>query len=305
MKKRTLLKGALALALPMVYRPVHTTDASTTAPTRDNATTPLFSGLSGLEHALGGLAAGDLLGVSGPPATGKTTLLLDLAARLCCGYGKNVIFWSAHQPCHHLVKSGTIKDAPRAYFSTDPAFVDLWDQGMTYSPAVVVVYSADAGPERAHDIADLLSAEHPGGCAALVMDGWSTAPERRENLAFVDGMAAFAAERWPHTLLSEEVLDQAQQFAQVNRLPVVMGVTTGSLVDDKSLAESFYLEERLRMAVDRLVSLYRPELSVGTSEKIAADRNVVCLSGTTLRRGDTRRSKLRFDPMRLGFSTLI
>jgi hypothetical protein len=60
MKKRTLLKGALALALPVVYRPVHTAAAATTAPTRDNATTPLFSGLSGLDHALGGLAAGEL-----------------------------------------------------------------------------------------------------------------------------------------------------------------------------------------------------------------------------------------------------
>ena len=68
MKKRTLLKGALALALPMVYRPAHTAAAATTAPTRDNATTRLFSGLSGLDHALGGLAAGELLGVAGPPA---------------------------------------------------------------------------------------------------------------------------------------------------------------------------------------------------------------------------------------------
>jgi hypothetical protein len=305
MKKRTLLKGALALVLPTVYRPVHTTAAATTAPTRDNATTPLFSGLSGLDHALGGLAAGELLGIAGLQATGKTMLLLDLAARLCCGYGKNVIFWSAHQPCHHLVKSGTIKDAPRAYFSTDPAFVDLWDQGMTYSPAVVVVYSASAEPKRAHDIADLLSAEHPGGCAALVMDGWSTAPERRENPAFYDGMAAFAGERWPHTLLSEAVLDQAQQFAQVNRLPVVMGVTTASLVDAEALAKSFYLEERLRMAADRLVSLHRPDLYLGTSQQFAADRNVVCLCGTSSRRRDTRRSELRFDAERLRFSTTM
>jgi DnaB-like helicase C terminal domain len=304
MKKRTLLKGALALALPIVYRPVHTTAAGTTAPTRDNATTPLFSGLSGLDHALGGLAAGDLLGVSGPPATGKTVLLLDLAARICCGYGKNVIFWSAHQPCHSLVQKGTIKDVPRAHFLTEPAFVDLWDQGMSYSPAVVVVHSASAEPSRAHDIADLLSAEHPAGCAALVMDGWGTVPERREEIALVDRMAVFAAERWPHALLSEEELDQAKQFAQVNRLPVVMGVTTASLVDDESLAESFYLEERLRIAVDRLVSLHRPELYLETSQKAAADQHVVCLSGRSLRRWDTRRSKLRFDPRRLGFSTV-
>lgn len=175
---------------------------------------------------------------------------------------------------------------------------------MSHSPAVVVVYSASAEPRRAHDIADLLSAEHPGGCAVLVMDGWSTAPERRENLEFVDGIAAFAAERWPRTLLSEEDLDGAKQFSQVNRLPVVMGVTTASLVDNEALAESFYLEERLRMAVDRLVSLYRPELYVGTAEKTAADRNnVVCLSGTA-RRCDTRRSRLKFDPGRMGFQTV-
>jgi hypothetical protein len=137
------------------------------------------------------------------------------------------------------------------------------------------------------------------------MDGWGTVPERREDIALVDGMATFAAERWPHVLLSEEKLDQAKQFAQVNRLPVVMGVTTASLVDDESLAESFYLEERLRIAVDRLVSLHRPELYLATSQKTAADQHVVCLSGRSLRRWDTRRSKLRFDPRRLGFSTVI
>lgn len=84
-----------------------------------------------------------------------------------------------------------------------------------------------------------------------------------------------------------------------------MGVTTASLVDAEALAKSFYLEERLRMAADRLVSLHRPELYLGTSQKLAADRNVVCLCGTSSRRRDTRRSELRFDAERLRFSTTM
>jgi hypothetical protein len=267
-------------------------------------TPPLLTGLAGLDYASGGMAAGELLCVAGPPATGKTVLLLDLAARICGRYGKNVVFWSAHQPCHYLVQRGTVKDALRVHFLTEPAFVDLWDLGMAHSSAVVVVPSSNPTADRAHQITNLLTAEHPRGCAALVMDGWSTAPEPRENVEFVDGIAAFAAERWPHALLSAADVDQAKRFARVNRLPVVIGVKTASLVDDEAPAESFYLEERLRKAADRWVTMHRPELYVETSQRIAADRHVVCLSGTSPRWWDRRSSRMKFDPGRLRFQAV-
>jgi len=268
------------------------------------STPPLFTGLAGLDYALGGMAAGELLCVGGPPAAGKTVLLLDLAARICARYGKNVVFGARINRATTLVQRGIIKGPPGVNFLTEPAFVDLWGLGMTNSPAVVVVPSGNPTSDRAHQLVSLLTAEHPCGCAALVMDGWSTTSERPENVEFVDGMAAFAAERWPHALLSKTDIDQAREFAQVNQVPVVMGVMTASLVDDEALAESFYLEERLRMAVDRWVTLHRPELYVETSQRIAADRNVVRLSGTSPEWRDTRRSRLRFDPRRHEFSTV-
>jgi hypothetical protein len=264
---------------------------------------PLFTGLAGLDYALDGMAAGELLCVAGPPATGKTLLLLDLAARICGRYGKNVVFWSAHQPSVYLVRIMAIKDA-RVAFAEDTVFVDDWDRGVGDSAGVVLVPSGNPTADRAHRLANLLTADHPGGCVALVMDGWSTTREPRENIEFVDGIAAFTAERWPHAPLSAADIDQAKQFAQVNRVPVVMGVKTASLMDDEAAAESLYVEERLRIAANRWVTLHRPELYVETSQKIAADRNVVCLSGISSRWWDTRNSRLRFDPRRRVFQTV-
>jgi hypothetical protein len=251
------------------------------------------------------MSAGELLCVAGPPSTGKTLLLLDLAARICGRYGKNVVFWSAHQPSVYLARKMDIKGGTRVAFAEDTVFVDEWDRGVHDSPSVVVVCSSSAEPGQPHGIAQLLTADHPGGCAALVMDGWCTTPEPRRNADSVDGIAAFPAERWPHTLLSVKHIHQAKQFAQINRLRVVMGVKTASLVDDEALADSFHLSAQLQVTADRVVSLYRPELYVETSQAIAADRNVVCLSGKSPLWWDTRCSRLRFDPRRLGFSTVV
>jgi hypothetical protein len=304
MKRRTLLKSALGLALPMVNRTGHATPISTRAETCEDDDV-LFSGLPGLDYALGGMSAGELLCVAGPPSTGKTLLLLDLAARICRRYDKNVVFWSAHQPSVYLVKKMAIKGAARFAFAEDTVFVDDWDRGVGDPAGVVIACSSSVKAERAHGIVELLTEEHPRGCAALVMDGWCTTPARRENVEFVDGIAAFPAERWPHALLLAKDIDQAKRFAQINRFPVVIGVKTASLVDDEALAESFQLSAQLQFAADRLVSLHRPELYVETSQALAADRNVVCLSGKSPRWWDTRCSRLRLDPSRLGFSTVV
>ena len=304
MKRRTLLKSALGLALPMVNRTGHATPRSTRAETCEDDDV-LFSGLPGLDYALGGMSAGELLCVAGPPSTGKTLLLLDLAARICRRYDKNVVFWSAHQPSVYLVKKMAIKGAARVAFAEDTVFVDDWDRGVGDLARVVVACSSTVKAERAHGIVELLTEEHPRGCAALVMDGWCTTPARRENVEFVDGIAAFPAERWPHALLSAKDIDQAKRFAEISRLPVVMGVKRASLVDDEALAESFHLSTQLQFAADGWVSLHRPELYVETWQAIAADRNVVCLSGKSPRWWDTRCSRLQFDPRRLGFSTVV
>jgi hypothetical protein len=305
MKRRTLLKSALALALPMANRTGHAMTIPIEAEAQEEKTDVLFSGLSGLDYPLGGLSAGELLCVTGPPCSGKTLLLLDLAARICGRYGKNVVFWSAHQPSVYLARKMAIKGATRVAFAEETDFVVEWDEGVGDSAGVVVAYSRSVKAERAHSLVELLTAEHPRGCAALVMDGWCTTPERRENIEFVDGIAAFPAERWPHTLLSVKDIHQAKLFAETNQLPVVMGVKTASLVDDEALANSFHLSAQLQVAADRLVSLYRPELYVETSQAIAADKNVVCLSGKSPRWWDTRCSRLLFDPRRLGFSTVV
>jgi KaiC/GvpD/RAD55 family RecA-like ATPase len=300
-KRRTLLKTALAL--PMVHPLAHATAIARTADTQPSATNALFSGLPGLDYALGGMTAGELLCVLGPQSTGKTLVLLDLASRICERYHQNVVLWSAHQPSVYLVRKMAIKGAGCVAFAEDTCFVDEWDRGVGDQPRVLVV-SSSADSARAHGIANTL-AGHPRGCAALVMDGWSTIPNRALDIEVLDGMAAFAAERWPHTPLSVTDLHHAKQFAQGNQMPIVMGVTTASIVDDQALAESFHLSTHIRLTADRLVTLHRPELYVETAHAIAADKNVVCLSGSSPRWWDTRCSRLRFEPRRLGYSTVI
>src|ERR1700678_4536327 len=73
----------------------------------------LFSGLAGLDRALGGLAAGELACVTSPPQSGKTLVLLDWAARICARYGKNVVFYSANEPSVEIARKGVAKGRAR------------------------------------------------------------------------------------------------------------------------------------------------------------------------------------------------
>ena len=303
MKRRTLLKTALAL--PMTQATALAPAARETSSTREDDSAALFSGLPGLDYALGGIRTGELICIAGLPSTGKTLLLMDLAARICGRYGKNVVFYSAHQPSVYLGKKGTIKAGVRFGFADVRLLADSQDREFDWRPAVILLDSTAATLTEAIHVAQRTETEHPARCAVLIVDGWSTTPGRWQTSETADGAVAFPAERWAHTLLSVTDLRQVKQFGQTNRIPVVVGVTTASLVDDPALAESFHLSTQMRLAADRLVTLHRPELYVETSRAVAADRNVVCLSGTSPRWWDTRCSRLRFEPRRLGFSTVI
>lgn len=114
MKRRTLMKAALVLPLLAGDSDAGGFSGSR-APNVD--TPPLFTGLASLDSALGGMAAGELLCVAGPPAAGKTVLLLDLAARICARYGKNVVFWSVHQPWSLPRSEGNRQRRPARPFS--------------------------------------------------------------------------------------------------------------------------------------------------------------------------------------------
>jgi hypothetical protein len=82
------------------------------------------------------------------------------------------------------------------------------------------------------------------------------------------------------------------------------GVTTASLMDDEALAESVEIEAELRVRVDRLLSLIRPEIYCATEEVKPEDRHVVYLTGTRPSWWDTRCAKLRFEARRLTLSTV-
>ncbi len=302
LKRRTLLQSAMAL--PMIPTSASAQTLPRESVSRDGDAAGLFSGLPGLDYALGGIRRHELICIAGPPSTGKTLLLLDLAARLCSRYGKNVVLYSRHQPSVYLAKKGSIK-ADVAYAFADGSPFDGDSRTADEGPAVMLLDSTLADLPDVLHFTTSITTQHPAGCAALIIDGQSTARMPRRN-ACPDEVLGFPAERWPQMQVSEADLYEVQRFARSDRgPPVVIGVKTASLLDDEAAAHSFELDRHIRVFADRLVMLHRPELEIETSQVKARDRNVVCLSGTSSHWWDTRCSRLRFDPRRLGFSTVV
>jgi hypothetical protein len=265
----------------------------------------LFSGLAGLDYAVGGISAGELICITSPPHSGKTVLLLDWAARICNRYAKNVVFYSANEPSVFIARKAVAKRRTRVFFAGETWALNKYGRAIGTSEAIVMLDSHSADLKQAQTLAKWLQANHPAGCAALVTDGWCSTKQRPLGVEVIDGVVAFPAERWVPTLLSVKGMREAVEFARVSRLPVVMGLQTASLVDDEALAESFHLSSQLRSAADRWVSMRRPELYVDTDHAIAADKNVVCLSGTSPKWWETRCARLRFHPRVLGFETVV
>src|ERR1700683_1980558 len=102
MKRRTLLESALAM--PALGIGSGVTRAQSKKPGR-----ALISGMPGLDYALGGIDPGSFGVIAGPSCTGKTLLLLELAARLSLRYGQNVVFCSAHQPSVYLARKAILR----------------------------------------------------------------------------------------------------------------------------------------------------------------------------------------------------
>lgn len=302
MKRRALLQGALGLPMVVGVGQASTSPDKAEAATKSGA---LFSGLTGLDYAMGGVAAGKLIYATSPPYSGKTLLLLDWAARISSRYAQNVVFYSANEPCVIIVRKAVAKRRTRVFLSRETRNPIPYDRDIGTSGAIVMLDSQSGDLERAQTLATWLREIHPAGCAALVTDGWCTTVQRPLGAEVVDGAVSFPAERWTPTLLSVKEMSAAVEFVRGSRLPVVMGVQTASLMDDVALAESFQLSSQLRLAADRWVSMHRPELYVDTVERVDADKDVVCLSGTSPRWWGTRCARLRFDPGRLEFETVV
>jgi hypothetical protein len=302
MRRRALLQGALGL--PMVAG-VGRASTKSNAAEAVAETGVFFSGLAGLDYSVGGISAGEWICITSPPHSGKTLLILDWAARICNRYAKNVVFYSANEPSVYIAGKAVAKRRTRILFAGETPSQNQYDREIGSSGAIIMFDSHSADLKQAQTLAKWLQANHPASCAALVMDGWCTTVKRPLKVDVMDDVVAFPAERWAPTLLSVKGMNEAKQFAEANRLPVVMGVQTASLIDDEALAESFHLSSQLRLVADRWVSMHRPEIYIDTDKRLAADKNVVCLSGTSPKWWDTRCARLRFDSRLLGFETVV
>ncbi len=292
MELRTLLKSMLALPVAVSAAD----EPSGAAP----ATGPLFSGLAGLDYALGWLEQGNLCCIVGPPCMGKTLLLLELAARIVRRYGRNVVFYSAQKPGVYLAKKVALRnDVPVVFAGENAGHSDSRMVG----PALQQRDSTGPAASAAFELGIRLRLEHPSGCALVILDGWSTCAPKVADSPPAGG-EGFPAERWPHAQLSRHVLVRTKQFAQTARMPVVIGVTTASIVDEAAQVRSLGIDLEMRIAADRLLSLYRPAVYEETAKLNVEQRNDVSLTGTSPQWWDTRCSKLRFDPRRMGFETV-
>jgi hypothetical protein len=288
----------------MIPARAHVLAAPLISASPDDDTVGLFSGLAGLDFVLGGIRPRELICIAGPPSTGKTLLLLDLAARLCNRYDQNVVFYSRHPASVYLARIAAI-NADVTYAFADELSFDGHAPGLDEGSAVMLLDSTLAELPDVLHFTTSITTQHPAGCAALIIDGQGTARVPRRN-ACPDAVLGFPAERWPQIQVSVADLYEVQRFARSDRgPPVVIGVKTASLLDDEAAAHSFELDRHIRVFADRLVMLHRPELEIETSQVKATDRSVVCLSGTSPHWRDTRCSRLRFDPRRLGFSTVV
>jgi DnaB-like helicase C terminal domain len=302
MKRRVLLRGALGL--PMVARAGWGSNESIRLSAAEKAGV-LFSGLAGLDHAMGSVVAGDLACVTSPPHSGKTLVLLDWAARICGRYGKNVVFFSANEPSFGIARKAVAKGRARVFFARETQNFIPYTREIGSAGAIIMVDAHSGDLEQAQALATWLKANHSGGCAALVSDGWCTTRQRPPEVRIVDGTVASPAERSAPTFLPAEKLREAAEFARLSGLPVIMGVQTASLVDDDALADSLHLSLQLRLAAHRWVAMYRPELYVDSDRAVPADRNVVHLCGRSANWWDTRRSRLRFDDRQREFETVV
>jgi hypothetical protein len=301
--KRRALLGA-GLAFPLVAG----AERASTLHEKDESVASaesLFSGLAGLDYAVGGVAPGELICVTSPPHSGKTLVLLDWAARICRRYGKNVVFYSANEPSVHIARKGVAKGRARVFLAGEMQS-QIPDAREFGSSGAVIMLDAHSGDlEQAQALAKWLKANHSAGCAALVSDGWCTTRPRRPEAKIVHGTVAFRAERWAPTFLPADKLSEAAEFVQIGGVPVVMGVQTASLMDDDALADSLHMSLQLRLAAHRWLAMYRPELYVDSDRAVPADRNVVHLCGRSANWWDTRRSRLRFDDRQRVFETLV
>lgn len=236
---------------------------------------------------------------------GKTLLLLELAARIVRRYERNVFFYSVQNPSVYIAKKASLRNDTRFVFAEEPGTGEFDRYFENNLPAIHLLDSHTAELDRACETASGLRNTESLGCAAFVVDGWTTMPMRPIGRDVVDGVSHYSADRWPHEPISREILVNLKRFSLATKMPVCLGVTTASVIDEEALAESFELETQLRVGADRLVSLHRPEIYVDTELVRPEDRNVVCLSGKSLRWWDTRCSKLRFDPRRLRFQTVV
>jgi hypothetical protein len=287
-ERRALLGAGLALPLVAGAGPESLAGAES-----------LVSGLAGLDYAVGGIAAGELVCVTSPPHSGKTLMLLDWASRICARYGKNVVFYSGNEPSFGIARKGLAKGRARVFFADQRGDRKPYTRDVGSSGAIIMLDSHSADLEEAQTMASWLAENHSAGCAALVSDGWCTTKQRP-----LSGRA-FATEPWLPTVLSVREMHEAKQFAAGSGLPVVMGVQTASLVDDDALANSLHLSLQLRLSADRWLAMVRPELYVDSDRAVPADKNVVHLCGRSAHWLDTRRSRLRFDERKRVFETVV
>ena len=300
MERRTLLKSALALPAAGVEVALSAGPANSVTAREEVET--IHSGLAGLDFALGGIERGALIAVTGPPCAGKTLLLLELAARVSSRYRQNVAFYSAQEPAVYLAGKAAQRGDVTVAFGMESLVGESAEPAGNAGPAILLMESTACAPGAAFGLAKRLRESHTWGCALLIMDGFSSYPESAPRVSEIDGIQYFPADRWAHDLLEAAAVLDTRRWAAVSGVPLVVGLTTPSLVEPAGPSEA---ECALRVTADRYVVIHRPEIYRETAKKLSEERDVACLTGTSAQWWDTRSSRLRFRSGDLTFETVV
>jgi hypothetical protein len=205
------------------------------------ATGSVTVGMAAPEPAQPELAPGKLAVVLGPDSSGQTSWLLRWAGRLLSRSGRNVVFSSVlDRPWQLRQRMAVVGDA--SMFVEEPTFADLFALGLDKTSRVFLQGIGTPRVAEAFESASWLRADHPGGCAGVVLDGWS----------MIEPMMT-AEDASLRALALLEAASLAQAYARVMDLPVIMGVRTADEEDTR--AESAWVKRALVEKAERVVPL--------------------------------------------------
>jgi hypothetical protein len=257
------------------------------------------TGIAALDRVLGGLVPGRLHVLAGPPCSGKTTLLIEVALQVLRRCRTNVVFATAQETTPRLLVR--VPRGSMGLFMPLSSLDRWWDALERWpepEPRIYLLDVVEVGIGQPACLAHWLLVRHPARCGLLVSNGscvQTTRPTQLERI--VEGRRYWLdferpARAWRASEVGQAVLDAA-----ASGIPAMYGVGTcggPDRVSGPSPVDLGSLGPALQRAGAPVVMLHRPELYLAHDEGRRDCAGLVTLSVN----GDARVQSLTFDETR-------